>query len=101
DAGVRVCPSPSASSLHIPAAERDPLFQGRSVMDAAEILLAARQARARAMRRAMAALWRRLTGLPDVTHSDVQRTVGVGGGEVAVVAEVDAGALRHCGVGAQ
>ena len=61
----------------------------------------AKRARAQAMRRWMAALWRRLAGLPDVAHAGVQHVVGVGAGEVAVIAQVDAGVLGDLCVGAQ
>ena len=39
--------------------------------------------------------------LPDEAHAGVEGVVGVAAGEVAVVAQVDAGALGHDGVGAE
>ena len=70
-------------------------------MDSDEIIVAAKRARAQAMRRGDGGLWRRSLRLPDVAHARVQDVVGVGAGEVAVVAEVKAGALGDRGVGAQ
>ena len=62
-------------------------------MDSAQVIVAAKRARAQAMRRGLASFWRRLARLPDVAHARVQDMVGVGARQVAVVAEVKTRAL--------
>ena len=80
----------------------EPQVSGTSwQVDRSEVIVAATRARAQAMRRGRASLWRGLARLPDVAHARAQDVVGVGAGEVAVVAEVQAGALGNRRVGAQ